>query len=138
MKLVVESAGGVASRVRLGEHELVFDQPEAVPFGRDVGPSPLDVLAASVGACAHYFASAYLQARRVPIEQLRVHVDAEKVKEPSPRFGRLALRVEVPPELTTEQLRGIERVVRNCPAYGTVLHGADVELTIDVAPSAAA
>lgn len=138
MKLMVESAGGVASRVRLGKHELVFDQPETVPFGRDLGPSPLDVLAASVGACAHYFAAAYLQARHVSVADLRVHVEAEKVKEPSPRFGRVALRVELPPGLTPEQVRAVERVVKNCPAYGTVLHGADVELTIDVSPSAAA
>jgi len=133
MKLVVESAGGVASRVRLGEHQIVFDQPEAVPFGRDVGPSPLEVLAASVGACAHYFVAAYLQARHVSVDELRVHVEAEKVKEPSPRFGRIALRVEVPPGLTPEQLHAVERVVRNCPAYGTVLHGGEVELAIDVA-----
>ena len=29
MKAVVESAGKVASRTRLGDHELVFDQPIA-------------------------------------------------------------------------------------------------------------
>ena len=138
MKVVVESAGGVASRVRLGSHELVFDQPEAVPLGRDRGPSPLDVLAASIGACAHYFAAAYLQARRVAVDGLCVHVEAEKVKEPSPRFGRIMLRVEVPPGLTPEQSRAIERVVKNCPAYGTVSHGAEVDLVIEVAPSAAA
>ena len=51
MKAVVESAGKVASRVRLGRHDLLFDQPAPVPGGEDRGPSPLDVLAASVAAC---------------------------------------------------------------------------------------
>jgi uncharacterized OsmC-like protein len=63
MKAVVESAGGVASRVRLGEHELTFDQPSTVPGGADRGPSPLDVMAISVGACAHYYAAAFLFGR---------------------------------------------------------------------------
>lgn len=138
MKLVVESAGGVASRVRVGAHELVFDQPSTVPFGRDLGPSPLDVLAAAVGACAHYFVAAYLSARQLPVNDLRVEVEVEKVKEPSPRFGRVSLRVHVPAGLTAEQLRAVELVVKHCPAYGTVIHGSEVELTIDVAPSAAA
>jgi uncharacterized OsmC-like protein len=138
MKFVVESAGGVASRVRLGQHELLFDQPEAVPFGKNTGPSPLAVLAASVGGCAHYFAAAYLQARHAPVEGLRVYVDTEKVKEPSPRFSRIALRVELPSGLSPEQMRAVERVVRNCPAYGTLMHGTEVELTIGVAPVAAA
>ena len=53
MKAIIESAGKVASRVRLGEHELVFDQPRSVPGGEDRGPSPLDVMAVSVAACAH-------------------------------------------------------------------------------------
>src|SRR4051812_31264895 len=48
MKAVVESAGKVASRVGLGTHELVFDQPSNVAGGDDRGPSPLDVLAVSV------------------------------------------------------------------------------------------
>ena len=138
MKLVVESAGGVASKVRLGRHELTFDQPDSVPLGRDAGPSPLDVLAASIGACAHYFAAAYLGARQLPVADLRVHVEAEKVKEPSPRFGRLSLRVEVPEGLRPEQLAALERVVKNCPAYGTILHAPDVELTFEVSPGAAA
>src|SRR5688572_6719293 len=86
VKLVVESAGGGASRVRLGRHEPVFDQPDTVPFGRDTGPSPLDALAATVGACAHYFVAAYLQARHMATDELRVVVEADKVKEPSPRL----------------------------------------------------
>lgn len=138
MKIVIESAGGVASRVRLGEHHLLFDQPPSIPFGRNLGPSPLEVMAASVGGCAHYFAAAYLQARQVPVAQLRVHVEAEKVKDPSPRFGSISLRVEVPAGLSPEQLRGVERVVRTCPAFGTMRHGSNIDLAIAVAPNAAA
>lgn len=137
MKLVIESAGGVASRVRLGEHELLFDQPHPVPFGRDLGPSPLAVLAAAVGGCAHYFVAAYLQARQLPVADLRVHVAVDKVKDPTPRFGTLSMRVEVPSGLSPEQLRAVERVVKSCPAFGTMLHGADIQLTVDVASNAA-
>ena len=56
MKAVIESIGRVGSRARVGEHELVFDQPRSVPGGEDRGPSPLDGMVVSVAACAHYFA----------------------------------------------------------------------------------
>ena len=52
MKAVIESIGRVGSRARIGEHELVFDQPRSVPGGEDRGPSPLDVMVVSVAACA--------------------------------------------------------------------------------------
>jgi uncharacterized OsmC-like protein len=130
MKILVESAGGVASAVTLGAHRLVFDQPRTVPGGEDRGPSPLDVMAATVGACAHYFAAAFLCARSISAATLRVEVEAEKVREPQPRFGKLAIRLTLPAGVPESYLPQIERVVRNCPAYGTLLHPPDVELTI--------
>jgi len=130
MKAVIESAGGVASRARLGSHELVFDQESPVPGGDDRGPSPLDVMAVAVGACAHYFAAAFLFARKLSPDGLRVEVEAEKVREPSPRFGKFSIRVTLPAGVPEHYLPQIERVVRNCPAYGTLLHPPDVELTV--------
>ncbi|HET7539103.1 MAG TPA: OsmC family protein [Polyangiaceae bacterium] len=129
MKISVESAGAVKSRVKLGSHELVFDQPTTVPGGEDRGPSPLDVMAATVGACAHYFAAAYLHARNLPVEGLRVEVEAEKTREPQPRFGRLAIRLILPATTPDHYRPQIERAVRNCPAYGTLVHPPELELT---------
>ena len=96
MKAVVESAGAVASRVQLGSHTLIFDQPSSVPGGEDRGPSPLDVMAVSVAACAHYFAAAFLRARNLSADGLRVEVEAEKTREPVPRFGTLKVMVFLP------------------------------------------
>lgn len=135
MKAVIESAGGVASRVLLGSHVLVFDQASPVPGGEDRGPSPLDVMAAAVGACAHYFAAAFLQARKLPLTGLTVEVEAEKTKEPSPRFGKLSLRLNLPAGTPEQFLPQIQRAVRNCPAYGTLLNPPEVELSF-VTPSA--
>ena len=132
MKAVVESTGRVGSRVRLGAHELVFDQPAAVPGGEDRGPSPLDVLGASVAACAHYYAAAFLYGRGLPTEGLRVEVEAEKERLPSPRLGRLSMRVHVPAGLDERQLLTVERAVKRCPAYGTLLHSPNVELAVEV------
>jgi ribosomal protein S12 methylthiotransferase accessory factor len=130
VRAVIESAGGVASRVRLGAHEWVFDQPDAVPGGEDRGPSPLDVMIVSVGACAHYFAAAFLYARKLSCDGLLVEVEADKVRDPASRIGKLAIRLTVPASVPDHYLPGIERAVRQCPALGTLLNPPEVAFTV--------
>jgi putative redox protein len=130
MKAVIESMGGVASRCRLGDHTLIFDQPRTVPGGADRGPSPLDVMVASVGACAHYFASAYLYGRGLPTDALAVEVESDKDRHPTPRIARLTMTIHLPAGLTPQQIAGIERAVKSCPAYGTLAHPPEVEINL--------
>jgi uncharacterized OsmC-like protein len=138
VKAVIESAGRVASRVRLGSHELIYDQPGTVPGGEDRGPSPLDAMAAAVGACAHYFAAAVLYARKLDPAGLRVEVEAEKTRDPSPRFGKFCIRVALPPSVPERYGALVERAVRGCPAYGTLMHPPDVEISVSLARDPAA
>jgi uncharacterized OsmC-like protein len=130
VKATVESIGKVGSQARLGAHELVFDQPLAVPGGQDRGPSPLDVMVLSVAACAHYFAAAFLFARGHATESLTVEVESEKHRLPVSRIGRLALKVRLPGGLSEHEIAGVERAIKGCPAYGSLLHPPTVELTI--------
>jgi uncharacterized OsmC-like protein len=131
MKVVIESIGTVGSRANVGGHELVFDQPVNVPGGEDRGASPLDVMAVAVAACAHYFAAAYLLARGLSPDGLAVDVTAEKSRAPVPRIGRLELKLHLPAGLEERHQAGIERAIKNCPAYGTLLHPPSVEITIE-------
>jgi uncharacterized OsmC-like protein len=134
MKAVVESAGKVASRVRLGRHELVFDQPAAVAGGDDRGPSPLDVLAVSVAACVHYFAAAFLHGRGLSTVGLTVEVETEKERTPAPRLSRVSMKVLLPRGLSAPQVIAVERAIKSCPAYGTLLHPPSVELSLEMLP----
>src|SRR3954447_9679527 len=104
MKALLESIGKVASRTRIGEHQFVFDQPASVPGGEDRGPSPLDVMAVAVAACAHYYAAAYLHGRRLPTVGLTVEAEAVKDRLPVPRIGSLTMKVRLPPGLDARQV----------------------------------
>jgi uncharacterized OsmC-like protein len=132
VKATIESAGKVASRVRLGKHELVFDQPTPVRGGEDRGPSPLDVLVASVAACAHYFGAAYLTARGIDPSALAVEVEAEKERIPIARIGLLSLKVRVPANLDELHLIGLVRAIKACPAYGTLVRPPAIEIMVDI------
>jgi putative redox protein len=127
MNLVIESAGDVASQVRIGSHTLVFDQPTAVG-GADRGPSPLDVLAASVGACAHYFAAAALKARGIPTAELRVDLSAEKATSGPKRLASVRLDVHLPAGVTDRVQAAVERAVLECPAWGTLRGSPEMSL----------
>lgn len=131
MKAIIESIGKVGSRVLVGGHELVFDQPASVPGGADRGPSPLDVMIASVGACAHYFAAAYLHGRGLATEGLAVEVTGDKERVPVSRIGKVTMTVRVPGGLDERQMAGLERAIKACPAYGTLLHPPSVELQVE-------
>jgi hypothetical protein len=39
--------------------------------------------------------------------------------------------VHLPPGLTDMQIAGVERAIRNCPAYGTLLHPPAVHIGVD-------
>ena len=130
MKVVIESLGGVASRVRLGRHDLTFDQEATVPGGEDRGPSPLDVMATAVGACAHYYVAAFLFGRQHPAAGLRVEVEFEKGRDPVPRLATFSIHVFLPEGVPERYLAGIERAVRHCPAYGTFIHPPEIELAV--------
>ncbi len=137
MKAIVESIGRVGSRTQLAGHELVFDQPHSVPGGDDRGPSPLDVMAVAVAACAHYYAAAYLHGRGLPTEGVTVEVEAVKERLPAPRIGRFTITVRIPPGLDERQVAGIERAIKSCPAYGTLLHAPQVDISVDAGAAAA-
>jgi len=131
MKVVIETIGKVGSRANVGGHELVFDQPASVPGGEDRGPSPLDIMSVSIGACAHYYAAAYLHGRGLSTAGLTVEVTAEKDRVPVSRIGRLAIKVQVPADLPERHVAGIARAIKSCPAYGTLVHPPSLDLAVE-------
>jgi uncharacterized OsmC-like protein len=113
---------------------VLYDQTDTYTVGEDRGPSPLDLMAVSVAACAHYFAAAYLHGRGLPTEGLSVEVESEKARLPVSRLGRLSMKVHLPVALDERQIAGIERAIKSCPAYGTLLHPPSVEISFHVEP----
>ena len=56
------------------------------------------------------------------------------------RIGHLALKVHLPAglsdRLSPRQLAGVERAIKSCPAYGTLLQPPRVEISIEAPPAA--
>lgn len=129
VEFTVESAGGVASRVTVGGHPMLFDQP-AVVGGMDAGPSPFDVFVVTAGACAHYFAAAFLHARGFSTDGLVVHLRAEKALGTPKRLAALSLRVRLPAGVPSELRARVEAAVRTCPVWGTLTQPPTLSLEV--------
>ena len=50
------------------------------------------------------------------------------------RIGRLAIRVKLPGDLSDKHVAGVERAIKSCPAYGTLLHPPSVEIALAAVP----
>ena len=106
-------------------HRLISDQPP-VNGGDDAGMTPPELLLASLGTCAGYYAVEYLKARNVPSTGLEISVVAEKATQPA-RLGSFRIEVSMP-GLDDHLDQGILRAVHKCLIHNTLLNAPAIEI----------
>jgi uncharacterized OsmC-like protein len=124
----VEYGGGVKFLAKTGNHELVCDQP-VENGGKDEGMTPPELLLASLGTCAGYYAVQYLNLRKLPSAGLTVAVSAEKAKAPA-RLASFAIEVHLPDAVSEQHVAGISRAVHNCLIHNTLLNTPEVHIAV--------
>ena len=82
MEVRVEHLGAVQFEIKARQHTIVSDQP-AEGGGFDEGMTPPELLLASLGSCAAFYAAQYLKRNRLATEGTVVRVTAEKAKDPA-------------------------------------------------------
>jgi uncharacterized OsmC-like protein len=128
MEVHVEHLGAVQFEIKAREHTIACDQPEAMG-GFDEGMTPPELLLASLGSCAAYYAVAYLKKKGITAPGTRVDVTADKVPNPG-RVDNFQIAVSVPVDLSEEQRAGVEQAVHHCLIHNTLLHPPTISLTI--------
>ena len=129
MEVQVEHLGSVQFEIRTRNHSIVSDQP--VPSGGfDEGFTPPELLLASLGSCAGYYAAEYLRKHKLATEGTRVRVTAEKVKDPLARLTNFVIEVDAPVDLTAEQFKGVEEAVEHCLVHNTLLRPPKISLKV--------
>ena len=128
MKVTVEHLGGVQFEITARQHKIACDQPPE-NGGFDEGMTPPELMLASLGACAGYYAAEYLKKHQLAVEGTLVRVSAGKAKNP-PRLDDFQIEVEVPLLLSEEHRLGIEQAVRHCLIHNTLLHAPQISLAI--------
>lgn len=111
-------------------HTILCDQP-ADNGGDDAGMTPPELLLASLGSCAAFYAAQYLRARSLAETGVEVSVTAEKLKQPT-RLGNFHVQVVCPVSLTAEHTEGLMRSVHHCLIHNTLLSPPEIEIELKV------
>jgi len=109
-------------------HIVVCDQPPE-HGGTDEGMTPPELLLASLGTCAAYYAVQYLKIRKLPATGVRVAVSAEKTKNPA-RIGSFVIDVNIPGDVPEHHVAGVSRAVHSCLIHNTLLHAPSIAIAI--------
>ena len=136
MEVIVEHLGSVQFEITARQHSIVSDQP-IESGGFDEGMTPPELLLASLGSCAGFYAAQYLKKHKLAAEGTRVRVTADKAQNP-PRMDNFRIEVDVPVAFGKEHEAGIEEAVHHCLIHNTLLHPPKIVLQVkSLSPQAA-
>ena len=119
MKAVARRVGGhgLKHHVEAGGHKLTADEPERLG-GSDAGPSPEELLAASLASCSAITLEMYANRKGWDVGDVTVEVDYEPAQRGSPT--RFQMAVKLPKELPEEQRERLMQIVAKCPVHRTL------------------
>ena len=104
-------------QVKVRDHELSADEPKA-SGGEDSGPSPQELLAASLASCTAVTMEMYAARKGWDIGEVTVDVDYEPAHRGSPT--RFAMTVSLPKELPEDQRERLMQIAAKCPVHRTL------------------
>lgn len=109
--------GSLRHEVEVGRHRLTSDEPES-HGGDDAGPSPQELLAASLASCTAVTIEMYARRKKWNIGDVVVDVDYEPAQRGSPT--RFKMRVRLPKELPEVQRERLMQIAAKCPVHRTL------------------
>ncbi|MGB2636031.1 MAG: OsmC family protein [Candidatus Acidiferrum sp.] len=130
MEIKVEHLGSLQFQIKTRGHSIVSDQP-VEQGGFDEGMTPPELLLASLGSCAGYYAAQYLRKHKLAAERSVVRVTCDKVKEPVPRMDNFKIEIEAPVELSAKHRQGLHEAVEHCLVHNTLLHTPKISIHVE-------
>jgi putative redox protein len=121
--------GRLEQRVEIRGHRLTADEPRD-HGGEDSGPSPQELLAASLASCTAITMEMYAQRKGWDVGDIAVNVNYEPAQRGSPT--RFKMTFELSKELPEEQRERLMQIAAKCPVHraleGEVMFEETVEL----------
>jgi putative redox protein len=104
-------------RVQIREHELTADEQKDTG-GENAGPSPQELLAASLASCTAVTMEMYAARKGWDVGEITVDVDYEPAHRGSPT--RFEMTVSLPKEIPEEQRERLMQIAAKCPVHRTL------------------
>jgi putative redox protein len=103
--------------VSVRTHEITADEPKDTG-GDDSGPSPQELLAASLASCTAITIEMYARRKGWNIGEVVVDVDYEPAQKGSPTKFDMVIRL--PKELPDDQRERLGQIAAKCPVHRTL------------------
>ena len=108
---------GLCHDVDMRDHRLVVDEPRD-KGGEDSGPTPQELLAASLASCTAVTIEMYAARKQWDLGEVEVECDYEPASEGQATEFKLTLRL--PGSLPPEQVERLEQIAAKCPVHKTL------------------
>jgi putative redox protein len=123
-----------ATEIEIDGHRLLADEPESAGGGGR-GPSPYELLGASLGACTCITLRMYAERKGWPLEGVRVRLRHEKIHagdcagcpDTPGRLDRIGREIELAGPLDAEQRRRLLEIADRCPVHRSLQEHVVIE-----------
>jgi putative redox protein len=130
MKVTVQHIDHVKFAIQSRSHTIFCDQP-AENGGDDTAMTPPELMLASLGSCAAFYAAQYLKTRNLEVNGVEVSVTADKLTQPA-RLGNFKVNVTYPAALTEAHTEGLMRSVHHCLIHNTLLSPPEILIELEI------
>jgi putative redox protein len=121
--------GAFKHDIAIRSHNVTADEPED-NGGDDSGPSPQELLAASLASCTAITVEMYAKRKGWDIGDMAVDVDYEPAQRGSPTKFKMVL--SFPKELPEEQRERLTQIAAKCPVHRTLEGEVMFEESVEV------
>lgn len=140
-QVVVSSDSNLRQEIWAGRHTLIADEPMDVG-GEDTGPTPYELLLASLGACTSMTLLLYARRKQWPLERVevrlthhRVHAkDCLECEQKQGYLDQVEKEIVVSGSLDEAQVQRLGEVAEMCPVNRTLKNAVHTTLKIRLAP----
>ena len=123
----LELENGFTTQIRTDKHSITADEPPEIG-GEDFGPSPYELLNASLGACTVMTLKMYAERKGWPLEEVytylkhgKVHAsEIDHVDDSMGYIDHIEKRIELVGDLDDKQRQRLLDIAAKCPVHRTL------------------
>ena len=117
MRATATQRAGFTHDVKVRKHQVTADEP-ADHGGEDLGPSPQELLAASLASCTAITMEMYARRKGWNVDGMAVECDYQPAERGA--VTRFELVMKMPAHLSDEQVRKLQVIAAKCPVHRTL------------------
>lgn len=126
-QVVARTQESFVTEIMTDEHALIADEPIDAG-GSDLGPSPYELLSASLGACTGMTLRMYADHKKWPLREVRVHLqhqkihskDCEACEDDAKKIDQIERVIELEGDLSRKQKERLIEIANKCPVHKTL------------------